>query len=84
MSCYGELFAFIFVLIVFISFVGSKGRDKSPGYNLSAFYWPQALLSLFKMETFRQRNQNEENPCLESLVFQSEMTARDKEHVRSF
>jgi hypothetical protein len=58
-----------------------KGREKNPGYNLSAFYWPQALLSLFKMETFRQRNQNEENPLLEMLVFQSEMTARDKEHV---
>ncbi len=64
-----------------IEFLYLKGRDKNPAFNLSAFFWPQTLLSIFKLETFRLKNQNEENPCLETLVFQTEMTARDKEHV---
>lgn len=58
-----------------------KGRERNPAFNLSAFYNPQVLLSLFKLETIRTKNQVDDTCCIESLVFQTEMTARDKEHV---
>jgi hypothetical protein len=37
-----------------------------------------------KLETLRVKNQNDETFCVESLVFQTEMTTRDKEHVIYF
>jgi hypothetical protein len=39
-------------------------------------------LSLFKFETLKAKNQNDETGLIEELIFQTEMTARDKEHVR--
>ena len=62
-------------------FIYYKGREKTPAYNLGAFYHPQGLLSLFKYETIRIKNVSDEYGVLENLVFQSEMTSRDKEHV---
>ncbi len=52
-----------------------------PAYNLSVFYNPQELLALFKHEFIKSKNQNDEVGCIENLVFQSEMTSRDKDHV---
>ena len=52
-----------------------------PAYNLSVFYNPQELLALFKHEFIKIKNQNDEVGCIENLVFQSEMTSRDKDHV---
>jgi dynein heavy chain len=57
------------------------GRDKMPAYNLGAFYHPQSLLSLFQFEMLRAKNQGDDAGCVESIVFQTEMTSRDKEHV---
>ncbi len=65
---------------IFIYFT-IKGREKTPAYNLGAYFYPQGLLSLFKYETMKNKNSNDEIGCLESLVFQTEMTSRDKEHV---
>ena len=59
----------------------TMGRDKTPAFNLGAFYCPQGLLSLVKYETMKTKNGNDDIGCVESLVFQTEMTARDKEHV---
>lgn len=58
------------------------GREKNPAYNLGAFYYPQNLLSIFKFETLKIKNQAEDFGCVENLVFQTEMTSRDKEHVK--
>ena len=60
-----------------------KGRDRMPAFNLSAFYAPQGLLSILKHETLKMKNQNDELGCMENLVFQTEMTSRDKDHVRA-
>jgi hypothetical protein len=48
------------------------------------FYNPQNLLALFKYETMKNRNSADETGCVESIVFQTEMTSRDKEHVMTF
>lgn len=52
-----------------------------PAYNLSVFYNPQELLALFKHEFLKNKNVTDEVGCVENLVFQSEMTSRDKDHV---
>ncbi len=62
----------------------NMGREKMPAYNLSVFYNPQNLLALFKYETMKNRNSADETGCVESIVFQTEMTSRDKEHVMTF
>lgn len=61
-----------------------KGREKIPAFNLGAYFNPRALLSLFKYETLKNKNQNDEVGCVESLIFQSEFTLRDKDHVIKF
>lgn len=58
-----------------------KGREKTPAFNLGAFYHPEGLLSLFKFETIKNKNQSDDVGCVEPMIFQSEMTSRDKEHV---
>lgn len=58
-----------------------KGREKIPAFNLGAYYNPRMLLAIFKYETLKNKNQNDEVGCVESLVFQSEFTLRDKDHV---
>ncbi|CAF0814844.1 unnamed protein product, partial [Brachionus calyciflorus] len=60
----------------------SMSREKNPAFNLGAYYYPQNLLSLFKFETLKTKNQAEDFGCVEPLVFQTEMTSRDKEHLR--
>ncbi len=53
-----------------------------PAYNLSVFYNPQELLAIFKHEFLRTKNMTDEIGCVENIVFQSEMTSRDKDHLR--
>ena len=60
----------------------NQGREKNPYYNIGAFYFPLGLLSILKHETLVAKNKSDEIGCLENLVFQSEMTSRDKEHLR--
>jgi dynein heavy chain len=57
------------------------GREKMPAYNLGAFYNPKGLLALFQFEMIKNKNVNDDAGCVESIVFQTEMTSRDKEHV---
>ena len=60
------------------------GKEKMPAYNLSAFFNPKALLSLFKFEMIKHKNANDETGCVEPILFQTDMTSRDKEHVCLF
>jgi hypothetical protein len=53
-------------------------------FNLGVFWNPTALLSIYKYETIKIKNQNDELGCIESVVFQTEMTSRDKDHVNHF
>lgn len=57
------------------------GKEKMPAYNLSAFYRPQMLLSMLKLDMIKNKNLNDDAGCVENIIFQTEMTSRDKEHV---
>ncbi|XP_077343463.1 dynein axonemal heavy chain 5-like [Lithobates pipiens] len=56
------------------------GREKTPTYWLGAFHNPKGLLSLLKQEAIRRYSERTGNA--ESVVFKTEITQRDKEHIR--
>ncbi|KAM9316607.1 uncharacterized protein PAF06_007656 [Gastrophryne carolinensis] len=56
------------------------GYEKMPTYWLGAFYNPKGLLSVLKQEAIRGYSERTGNA--EPLEFKSEITQRDKEHIR--
>ena len=54
-----------------------------PAYWLGAFFNPRALLSSFKQEAYRQHT-IDRSGNIENIVFQTELTARDKDHVSNY
>ncbi|XP_069461306.1 uncharacterized protein [Ambystoma mexicanum] len=56
------------------------GRDKMPSYWLGAFRNPKGLLSVLKQETIRQYSERTGNA--EPIIFKTEITQRDKDHIR--
>uniref|UniRef100_H3A2H2 Uncharacterized protein n=1 Tax=Latimeria chalumnae TaxID=7897 RepID=H3A2H2_LATCH len=56
------------------------GRERMPTYWLGAFKNPKGLLSALKQEAVHQ--QSERTSSAEPLVFQTEITQRDKDHMR--
>ncbi|XP_055889445.1 dynein axonemal heavy chain 8-like isoform X4 [Biomphalaria glabrata] len=59
----------------------SLGRDKMPSYWLGAFFNPRGLLSLVKQDSIRSYA-NERQGNFELLTLQTEITSRDKDHLR--
>ncbi|XP_052807484.1 dynein axonemal heavy chain 5-like isoform X7 [Mya arenaria] len=57
------------------------GREKMPAYWLGAFFNPRGLLALMKQEYIRQYA-TERSGNFEQFVFQTEVTSRDKDHLR--
>ncbi|XP_071801693.1 uncharacterized protein [Asterias amurensis] len=57
-----------------------QGRDKFPAYWLGAFFHPKNLLALLRQDAIRNYGNN--TTQIEPFVFQTEITARDKDHVR--
>ena len=57
-----------------------QGRDKMPAYWLGAFVHPRGLLALLKQDSYKQYVQ-ERGGNIDTIVFQTEITARDKDHV---
>ena len=58
----------------------STGREKMPAYWLGAFFYPRGLLALLRQDHYRHFGQ-ERGGLIEQFVFQTEITARDKDHV---
>jgi dynein heavy chain len=59
------------------------GREKMPAYWLGAFFHPRGLLSLLIQDCCRYQTTNARSGgSLESYVFQTELTQRDKDHIR--
>ncbi|XP_078503742.1 dynein axonemal heavy chain 5-like [Lissotriton helveticus] len=56
------------------------GREKMPSYWLGAFRNPKGLLSVLKQENIRQYSERTGNA--EPIVFKTEITQRDKDHIR--
>ncbi|KAJ1151043.1 hypothetical protein NDU88_003830 [Pleurodeles waltl] len=56
------------------------GREKMPSYWMGAFRNPKGLLSVLKQETIRQYSERTCNA--EPIVFKTEITQRDKDHIR--
>ncbi|XP_077137822.1 dynein axonemal heavy chain 5-like [Ranitomeya variabilis] len=56
------------------------GREKMPIYWLGAFRNPKGLLSVLKQEAIRRYTERTEN--VDSIVLTTEMTQRDKDHIR--
>ncbi|KAG8582082.1 hypothetical protein GDO81_007910 [Engystomops pustulosus] len=56
------------------------GREKMPIYWLGAFQNPKGLLSVLKQEAIRRYAERTGN--VDSIEFQTEITQRDKEHIR--
>ncbi|XP_059166583.1 dynein axonemal heavy chain 8-like [Physella acuta] len=59
----------------------SLGRDKMPAYWLGAFFNPRGLLSLMKQDSIRNFG-NDKLGNFELFTFQTEVTSRDKDHLR--
>ncbi|XP_068697910.1 dynein axonemal heavy chain 8-like [Montipora foliosa] len=57
-----------------------QGRDKVPAYWLGAFFNPRRFLSIIKQEAVR--NAEGKSSSTEPFVFQTEITGRDKDHLR--
>ncbi|KAK3577475.1 hypothetical protein CHS0354_032326 [Potamilus streckersoni] len=57
------------------------GREKMPAYWLGAFFNPRGLLALMKQECIRQFC-GDRSGNFEQFVFQTEVTSRDKDHLR--
>ncbi|KAK6187606.1 hypothetical protein SNE40_005595 [Patella caerulea] len=57
------------------------GREKMPAYWLGAFFNPRGLLSLLKQE-YTKHFSGERSGNFEQFVFQTEVTSRDKDHLR--
>nr|XP_014351636.1 PREDICTED: dynein heavy chain 8, axonemal-like [Latimeria chalumnae] len=58
--------------------LAGMGRERMPTYWLGAFKNPKGLLSALKQEAVHQ--QSERTSSAEPLVFQTEITQRDKDH----
>ncbi|XP_077977225.1 dynein axonemal heavy chain 8-like isoform X3 [Glandiceps talaboti] len=56
------------------------GRDKFPAFWLGAFFYPKNILALMKQDAMRVYGT--QTSQVEPFVFQTEITARDKDHVR--
>ncbi|XP_075124385.1 uncharacterized protein LOC142197756 [Leptodactylus fuscus] len=56
------------------------GREKMPIYWLGAFHNPKGLLSVLKQEAIRRYSERTGN--VDSVVFKTEITQRDREHIR--
>ncbi|XP_056421918.1 uncharacterized protein LOC130362045 isoform X2 [Hyla sarda] len=56
------------------------GREKMPIYWLGAFRNPKGLLSVLKQEAVRRYSERTGN--VDSIEFKTEITQRDKEHIR--
>ena len=54
-----------------------------PAYWLGAFFYPRGLLALVKQDCYKQQT-NERSGNFDQYIFQTEITARDKDHVRPF
>lgn len=59
----------------------SLGREKMPAYWLGAFFNPRGLLALQKQESIRSFA-GDRSGNFEHFVFQTEVTSRDKDHLR--
>ncbi|CAF0936921.1 unnamed protein product [Rotaria sordida] len=59
----------------------TKGREKHPAYNLSAFFHASSLFGIFKQEVAHALNFSDDVNN-GSLIFQCELTPRDREHIR--
>ncbi|CAF0874114.1 unnamed protein product [Rotaria sordida] len=59
----------------------TKGREKHPAYNLSAFFHASSLFGIFKQEVAHALNLSDDLNN-GSLIFQCELTPRDREHIR--
>ncbi|XP_033113255.1 dynein heavy chain 5, axonemal-like isoform X2 [Anneissia japonica] len=57
-----------------------QGREKFPAFWLGAFFQPKGLLALLRQDAMRAYGQN--GAQMEPFIFQTEITARDKDHVR--
>lgn len=57
-----------------------QGREKVPAYWLGAFFNPRRFLSIIKQEAVR--NSEGKPSATEPFVFQTEITGRDKDHLR--
>ena len=53
-----------------------------PAYWLGAFTYPRGLLALLKQDCYRHHPQDRSG-TFDQYVFQTEVTARDKDHVRT-
>lgn len=60
-----------------------QGRERMPSFWLGAFFYPRGLLALLKQDCARHQATTK-NGNVEQLVFQTEITARDKDHVRIY
>ncbi|XP_066278010.1 uncharacterized protein [Branchiostoma lanceolatum] len=58
----------------------SQGREKFPAYWPGAFFQPRALFGLLKSESVK--NFTDKYGFVEPLMFQTEITTRDKDHLR--
>ncbi|XP_031757885.1 dynein gamma chain, flagellar outer arm isoform X2 [Xenopus tropicalis] len=56
------------------------GREKMPTYWLGAFQNPKGLLSVLKQEAIRRYSGR--SGCIEPIRFKTELTLRDKDHIR--
>ncbi|CAF3351101.1 unnamed protein product [Rotaria sp. Silwood1] len=59
----------------------TKGREKHPAYNLSAFFHASSLFGIFKQEVAHALSLSDDVNN-GSLIFQCELTPRDREHIR--
>ncbi|UJR24993.1 hypothetical protein I4U23_006354 [Adineta vaga] len=59
----------------------TKGREKHPAFNLSAFFNASSLFGIYKQEVAHALNLSDDTNN-SSLVFQCELTPRDREHIR--
>ncbi|CAH1799095.1 unnamed protein product [Owenia fusiformis] len=59
-----------------------SGREKMPAYWLGAFFHPRGLLALLKQEAHRSYARQDRTGNIEQFVFQTEITSRDKDHLR--
>ena len=60
-----------------------QGRDKMPAYWLGAFSNPSALFALLRLESYKSSS-NSNNCNFEMIPLQTEITARDKDHVSCY
>ncbi|XP_064629693.1 uncharacterized protein LOC135488785 isoform X2 [Lineus longissimus] len=60
----------------------SLGKEKMPAYWLGAFTYPRTLLALLKQDAYRHHSASERSGNIDHLIFQTEITSRDKDHLR--